>query len=163
MSSWQRFFSRSVGCLFILVMVSFAVQKLFIFLLIFLWYCGLNSGPCSYWSGALPLEPYLQPRAEAFFFFFQYWGLNSGTSPWVTPPALFLWRVFRDGVSQTICPGWLQTAILLISASQIVRITGMSHQLLAQKLFNLTQSYLSTPAPISWAIQESYTGSLCLC
>jgi hypothetical protein len=34
---------------------------------------------------------------------------------------------FRDRVSRTICPGWLQTAILLISASWIARITGMSH------------------------------------
>jgi hypothetical protein len=32
-----------------------------------------------------------------FFFFFQYWGLNSGPSPWATPPALFLWRVFQIG------------------------------------------------------------------
>jgi hypothetical protein len=30
--------------------------------------------------------------------------------------------------SWTICPGWLQTAILLISDSTVARITGMSHQ-----------------------------------
>jgi hypothetical protein len=24
----------------------------------------------------------------------QYWGLNSGSTPWATLPALFLWRVF---------------------------------------------------------------------
>jgi hypothetical protein len=29
-----------------------------------------------------------------------YWGLNSGPSPWATPPALFLWRVFWDRVSR---------------------------------------------------------------
>jgi hypothetical protein len=29
---------------------------------------------------------------------------------------------------QTICPSWLQTTILLISASLVARITGMSHQ-----------------------------------
>jgi hypothetical protein len=28
----------------------------------------------------------------------------------------------------TICPGWLWTMILLISASQVARIIGMSHQ-----------------------------------
>jgi hypothetical protein len=34
---------------------------------------------------------------------------------------------FGDGgVSHTICLGWLQTAILLISASQIARITGLT-------------------------------------
>jgi hypothetical protein len=31
------------------------------------------------------------------------------------------------GVSPTICPGCPWTAILLISASQVARITGMSH------------------------------------
>jgi hypothetical protein len=41
-----------------------------------------------------------------------------------------LWRLFRNRVLGTICPGWLWTTIL-ISAS-IVRITGMSHQHLAQ-------------------------------
>jgi hypothetical protein len=54
-----------------------------------------------------------------------YWGLNSGPSPWATPPALFLWRVFRDRVSQTICLGWLWTMILLISASWVARIIGI--------------------------------------
>jgi hypothetical protein len=34
---------------------------------------------------------------------------------------------FWDRVSWTICPGWLRTEILLISASQIARITGMNH------------------------------------
>jgi hypothetical protein len=37
-------------------------------------------------------------------FFLWYWGLNSEPSPWATPPALFLWRVFEDRVSRTICP-----------------------------------------------------------
>jgi hypothetical protein len=36
---------------------------------------------------------------------------------------------FRDRVSRTICSGWLQTAILLIFASWVARITGTSHQL----------------------------------
>jgi hypothetical protein len=42
-----------------------------------------------------------------------------------------LWRVFQNIVSWTIFPGWFWTVILLISASWIVRITGMSHQWLA--------------------------------
>jgi hypothetical protein len=32
---------------------------------------------------------------------------------------------FRDGVLWTICPGWPQTEILLSSASQVARITGV--------------------------------------
>jgi hypothetical protein len=39
----------------------------------------------------------------------------------------FLWKVFWDRVSRTICLGWLQTTILLISASWVARITGKSH------------------------------------
>jgi hypothetical protein len=35
---------------------------------------------------------------------------------------------FWDRVSQTVWPGWLQTAILLISASWVERIIGVSHQ-----------------------------------
>jgi hypothetical protein len=32
-----------------------------------------------------------------FFFFFWYWGLNSGPSPWATPPALFVMGIFETG------------------------------------------------------------------
>jgi hypothetical protein len=35
-----------------------------------------------------------------------------------------------DKVSQTICLGWLQTAILLIFACKVARITSVSHQCL---------------------------------
>jgi hypothetical protein len=56
----------------------------------------------------------------------QYWGLNSESTAWATPPAIFLWRVFQDRVSWTIYPGWLQTEILLIFASWVARITGVS-------------------------------------
>jgi hypothetical protein len=35
------------------------------------------------------------------------------------------------GVSWTVCPGWPPTVIALISASQLARITGMSHSCLA--------------------------------
>jgi hypothetical protein len=63
-----------------------------------------------------------------FFFFLWYWGLNSGPTPWATPTALFCGRIFWHRVLQTICPGWLQTLILLISASWVTRIIGMSLQ-----------------------------------
>jgi hypothetical protein len=35
---------------------------------------------------------------------------------------------FWDRVSKTTCQGWLRTNILLISASRVARITGVSHQ-----------------------------------
>jgi hypothetical protein len=47
--------------------------------------------------------------------------LSHSTSP-------FLWRVFQDRVSQTVNWGWLGTMILLISASWVAGITGVSHQ-----------------------------------
>jgi hypothetical protein len=36
-------------------------------------------------------------------------------------------RFFWDPVSGTICVGWLHTTVLLISASWVARITGLSH------------------------------------
>jgi hypothetical protein len=56
-----------------------------------------------------------------------YWGLNSGPLPWDTPPALFCDGFFWDRVLWTVCLGWLWTTILLISASWVARITGVSH------------------------------------
>jgi hypothetical protein len=48
-----------------------------------------------------------------------------------TPPALFFVKgssvFFCEGVSRTICLGWLWTTILLISPSWVTRITGESH------------------------------------
>jgi hypothetical protein len=72
-------------------------------------FCGtgvLNSGLCTCKAGALMLEP--QPFYSGYF---------------------------EDGVSWTICPGWTQTWILLISTSHVVRITGVSHQLPASVWF----------------------------
>jgi hypothetical protein len=63
-----------------------------------------------------------------FFFFLQCWGLNSGPSPRATPPALFCDGCFGDKISQPICPDWLWTVILPISASWVTRITGVSHR-----------------------------------
>jgi hypothetical protein len=41
------------------------------------------------------------------FLFLWYWDLNSGPSPWATPPVLFLWKAFQDRVLWTIYLGWL--------------------------------------------------------
>jgi hypothetical protein len=59
----------------------------------------------------------------------------AGTGAWTQglhPESLhqpfFVIGFFRDRVLWTICLGWLCTVILLISASRVARITGMSHQ-----------------------------------
>jgi hypothetical protein len=41
--------------------------------------------------------------------------------------SLFCSGYCRDGVLWTICLGWPETTVLLISASQVVRITGVSY------------------------------------
>jgi hypothetical protein len=64
-----------------------------------------------------------------------YWDFNSEPWPWATPPTLYCEEFFQNTVSQTICPGWLQTMILLISASWVARIIGLSHQHLADWQF----------------------------
>jgi hypothetical protein len=56
-------------------------------------------------TGAWTQDLYLEPLQQSFF-------CN---------------RVFQDRVLRIICPGWLRTAILLISASRVARITGVSH------------------------------------
>jgi hypothetical protein len=40
---------------------------------------------------------------------------------------IFVMGFFQDRVSWTVCPGWLGTAIFLISASWVARIIGVSH------------------------------------
>jgi hypothetical protein len=50
--------------------------------------------------------------------------LNHTSSP-------FCCGYFGDRVSRNICPGWPQIVILLISASQVARITGMNYWFLA--------------------------------
>jgi hypothetical protein len=62
-----------------------------------------------------------------FCFFFKALGLELR----LTPPVLFLWKVFWDRILRSFCPGWLWTVILLISASWVARITGVSHRCLA--------------------------------
>jgi hypothetical protein len=47
---------------------------------------------------------------------------------WATFPVHFAPVILKMGISWTICPGWPWTMILLISASQVVRITSVSHQ-----------------------------------
>jgi hypothetical protein len=82
-------------------------------------------------------------------------GLNLGLTPWANPPALFLWWVFSEiGSWELFTQGWLWTAILLISASPVARITGVSHRRLAcySCFLNSLKLMLSHPGcfPPSW-------------
>jgi hypothetical protein len=60
--------------------------------------------------------------------FLQYLGLNSGYTESHSTTPFFCDGFFGDRVWRTICLGWLQTAVLLISTSYVARITGVSHQ-----------------------------------
>jgi hypothetical protein len=65
-----------------------------------------------------------------FKFFGGNWALclqNRHSTTWATPPVHFALLSFGDGVLQTLCTGWSPTVILLISASQVARMTGVSH------------------------------------
>jgi hypothetical protein len=55
---------------------------------------------------------------------------------------------FQDTVSWTICLGWLWTMIFLISASQVARITGVSHLCLV--LFPLSHGLWTDCFSQSW-------------
>jgi hypothetical protein len=67
-----------------------------------------------------------------FFFLclFFFFGLRASqlqsrrSTTWATPPVHFTLGIL---VSQTICLGWSWITILLISSSQVARITDMSH------------------------------------
>jgi hypothetical protein len=73
--------------------------------------------------------PFVFPFPNFFFFFF-FCGIGAWTQGLHLEPLyqLFLWRVFWDRVSRSICPGWLPASILQISASWVARI-GASHWL----------------------------------
>jgi lysylphosphatidylglycerol synthetase-like protein (DUF2156 family) len=51
-----------------------------------------------------------------------------------SPPPFLWWIFFKIGSHEIFARGWLGTLILLISASRVARITGVSHQGLANIL-----------------------------
>jgi hypothetical protein len=95
----------------------------------------------------------------AFLFILQYWGLNSGSTLWATPPSSVLCGFFQGRVSRTICPGWLGTSILLISASWAARIIGVRHIFHAVK-HTQNKNYHFTHLKV-WSSVTWTTSALC--
>jgi hypothetical protein len=95
----------------------------------------------------------LLPHSHLFFFLFAVLGLELRAFPLShsTSP-IFCDRVFRDSVLKTICSGWLQTTILLISASWVARITGVSHWHPA----SLSRIKLWTAMVCMWCILQGF-------
>jgi hypothetical protein len=97
-----------------------------------------------------------------FFFFFlvglrfelRASRLHSHSTAWATPPVYLSW-LFWSGFLWTVCPGWPQTAILPISASQVARITGMSHHCLAN-----THSFIKAVTDFISSHREEAANSL---
>jgi hypothetical protein len=93
---------------------------------------------------------FLKYSSRFFFFFFLFCSTGAWTrsTHWATLSAPFLWWVFKDRVSWTICLGWLQTAILLISASWVAGITGMSCRHTAEILSIFMPTSLDCNTPL---------------
>jgi hypothetical protein len=60
------------------------------------------------------------------------WFLQGRHSTSATPPVHFALVMLKVEFQELFCPGWLQTAVLLISASQVATIIGVSHWHLAR-------------------------------
>jgi hypothetical protein len=83
----------------------------------------------------LVLSLFLARSLSLGFFFFLFCGTRVWTQSLHLEPLhqpYFCDEFFRDRISRTICLGWLWTVILLISASWVARITGVSHRCLAK-------------------------------
>jgi hypothetical protein len=81
----------------------------------------------------LPMQEIgVKPQKWSFFFFLVLgFELRAYTLSHSTTVLFFCVGFFQDRFLRTVCLGWLQIAILLISASWITRITGVSHWSLA--------------------------------
>jgi hypothetical protein len=67
---------------------------------------------------------------------------------------------FQNRVSQTVCLGWLWTVILLISASWVARITGVSHWCPVQSVFFTKAGWVALPWNISFSCLTSKLGPI---
>jgi hypothetical protein len=76
------------------------------------------------------------------FFFWWDWGLNSGLHAWTMPLVHFALLILKMRFLGTICFYWPRTIIFPISASQGLRIIGMSHWHSAPSFLFNTNTYL---------------------
>jgi hypothetical protein len=98
------------------------------------------------------------PHLNFFFFFF------GGTGVWTqgftgldhtSSPFLF-WLFWRWNIlNYFICLGWPQNVILSLSASQVARITGVSHQCLAPPEFLILRLF-SLRINQTWAFPQFF-------
>jgi hypothetical protein len=84
---------------------------------------SLNSGPHACSALSLPLD-LLSRRSSVETLHQSFFGLS----------------IFQARVSWTVCPGWFWTIILLISASCVASIIGVSHQHLEKIIITLSKS-----------------------
>jgi hypothetical protein len=96
------------------------------------------------------------------FTFFVFYFIFGDTGAWIQGlhfetlhQPFFCERLFWERISRTICLGWLQPMILLISASGVAGITGVSHWCLAWAW--------SFKCVVELALQIFYWEFLCLC
>jgi hypothetical protein len=86
-------------------------------------------GPLSVFS-SLMLKQSIQLSNFFFLFFFFFCGAEAWTEGLHLEPLhqpIFVMGFFEIGSHELFDQGWFQTTILLISASWVARITGMSH------------------------------------
>jgi hypothetical protein len=96
--------------------------------------------------------------------------LGRCSTTYSTPLILFNVEYFQDERSQTICPGWPPTTILLISAAYIARITCVSQWYSAKNFFltgkihqNLTVSDPPHPLRVFWFLVFGFWQSWVSC
>jgi hypothetical protein len=117
----------------------------------------LNSSPIIIFWAIYHLSP---PQAENFSahvpfskveIFFQYWDLNSGLSPWATPPALFYEGFFEIGSRRTICPG----LALNCNPPDLCLLSSKDYRLGHQRPAKSRDSYCPRPnALLSFALKS---------
>jgi hypothetical protein len=126
------------------------IKDISAFIEVIIWFLSLALFICClyHWTILASLE-WNQLDHGAWSFLFLCVHLSHSISP-------FLWWVFfQHRVLRTICPGWLQTVVLLISASGVAGITGVSHWCLAWAW--------SFKCVVELALQIFYWEFLCLC
>jgi hypothetical protein len=104
------------------------------------WWSNLGPVPSALTLSTISLAGFF-----GVFFPLRYWGLNSGPVPWASPPVLLCDGFFQNRILQIICPGWLWTVILLISASWVARITDVNQWHLACNIFLVVLGFESGP------------------